>query len=303
MLDDMGIRMDAIQHVHALRQRWVAVPASELRSFESAGVRVFLKSTQGIFKPAQLRDPLSITSTLASSYTDDPIDGTRVLYDFAPASREYENDGLKRCADEEIPILYFLQVKGKPNPEYLVFAPTYVIGWDDTARRFLVDLSEQKPGDVLSPAPGVHQLSLPSARTHGPQVIRDVTKGYAITTVQRRLHQARFRNQILSVYRDRCAVCVLQIRPLLDAAHVVADRDPKPVIEINEGLALCATHHRAFDARILRYDASYNIRVELPANISVGDGERSMLLAFHGRALTLPSDRRWWPATPDQTAI
>ncbi|MBW3564894.1 MAG: hypothetical protein KY459_09240 [Acidobacteria bacterium] len=104
-----------------------------------------------------------------------------------------------------------------------------------------------------------------------------------------------FRDRILVAYRERCAVCVLRVRPLLDAAHVVADRDPKPTIVVNEGLSLCATHHRAFDAEILRYDDAYQVRIDLPEKMTIGEGERSMLLAFDGRPLSLPKDESLWP--------
>jgi putative restriction endonuclease len=92
-----------------------------------------------------------------------------------------------------------------------------------------------------------------------------------------------------------CAVCVLRIRPLLDAAHVVPDREPTLKLVVNEGLALCATHHRAFDAEILRYDDDYRVQIELPRGTRVGEGEESMLLAFDGRRLALPSNEGLWP--------
>ena len=127
MLSETRLRLDAIHFVRALRERWVAVPAAELRRF-----RIHLKGQQGIFKPAELSDPLSITTTIASSYTHDTIEGSCVYYDFV---RDHENDGLKRCAEAELPLIYFLQVKARPA-EHVVFAPVYVIGWDDERRRF-----------------------------------------------------------------------------------------------------------------------------------------------------------------------
>jgi putative restriction endonuclease len=172
----------------------------------------------------------------------------------------------------------------------------FVVGWDDSTRRFLIDLSEQRPGEVISPAPLARQLTLPAIRTpDSPMEIAALSRSYVITEVQRRLYEARFRNQVLDAYRDRCSVCVLRVRPLLDAAHVVPDRDPKPVIEISEGLALCGTHHRAFDAHVLRYDSDYRVRIELPERLTVGEGERAMLLAFDGKKLELPSDQAHWP--------
>lgn len=296
MLDETRIRLDAIHYVRTQRDRWVAVPAAELRQFESGGRRIFLKGQQGIFKPAELSEPLSITSTIDSPYNDHP-QGSRILYDFLPESRQHENIGLKQCAEAELPLIYFLQVRRRP-PEYVVFAPVFVVGWDDAARRFLVDLSEQKPGDVVSPAPRTRQLELPALPTpSSPSEIRELTKSYVITTVQRRLYQARFRNEVLNAYRDRCAVCELRIRALLDAVRIDGNNDPRETVDVREGIALCATHHRAYDAGLLRYDDSYAIRVRLPGR--PGAGEESMLLAFHGKPLSLPHDERLWPLKPN----
>jgi putative restriction endonuclease len=290
VLDETRIRLDAIHFVRALRERWVAVPTSELRRFST-----HLKGQTGIFKPAELTEPLSITTTIDNKHAQDTIEGSRVLYDYV--SREHENDALKRCAEAELPLIYFLQVKKRPTIEYIVFAPVYVVGWNDESRCFVVDLSEQKPGEIVSPAPLRRQLPLPVMRTpESPSEIRELTRSYAVSTVQRRLYEARFRNAVLDAYGDRCAVCRLHIRPLLDAAHVTADREPKPAIDVREGIALCATHHRAFDANILRYDNEYRIHITVPDRS--GDGEEAMLLVFDGRELHLPSDEDQWPAHP-----
>ncbi|HSP35538.1 MAG TPA: HNH endonuclease [Thermoanaerobaculia bacterium] len=275
VLDETRLRLDAIQFVRALRERWVAVPASELRRF-----RIHLKGQSGIFKPADLSVPLSITTTIDSDKAQDTIEGSRVLYDYV--SRDFDNDSLKRCAEDELPLIYFLQVKRRPATEYLIFAPVYVVGWSDESRCFLIDLSELKPGEVVSPAPVRRQLQLPVLRGE----IRELTKSFAITTVQRRLYEARFRNAVLEAYRERCAVCGLHVRTLLDAAHVDGDGQPKTDIDVREGIALCATHRRAFDAGMLRYDDDYVVRVE---------SADPMLLEFEGRALILPSEETLRP--------
>jgi putative restriction endonuclease len=269
MLSETRLRLDAIHYVRALRERWVAVPAAELRRF-----RIHLKGQQGIFKPAELSDPLSITTTISSAYTHDTIEGSCVYYDFV---RGHENDGLKRCAEAALPLIYFLQVKARPA-EHVVFAPVYVIGWDDDERRFLVDLSEQRPDEFVTPVPAIKQLHLPQIRTpESPGEIRELTKSYTITTVQRRLQQARFRDAVLRAWRERCAVCDLRLRPLLDAA--VLDDD-------GNGIALCATHHRAFDVGVITIDEDFVVHVNVSA---AGDGERAMLLAYDGKKLVAPA--------------
>jgi|GEM_PF-3891819 len=270
MLSETRLRLDAIHFVRALRERWVAVPAAELRRF-----RIHLKGQQGIFKPAELSDPLSMATTIASSYTHDTIEGSCVYYDFVPRSREHENEGLKRCAEAALPLIYFLQVKARPA-EHVVFAPVYVIGWDDERRRFLVDLSEQRPDELVTPVGAIKQLQLPQIRTpESPGEIRELMRSYTISNVQRRLQQARFRNEVLRAWREHCAVCELRIRPLLDAA--------------SNGIALCATHHRAFEVGVLTLDAEMVVHINIDEK-TAGDGERAMLLAYEGKQLAMPGD-------------
>ena len=283
--DELQLRTGAIAFVRALSDRFAAVPQSELVRFRFRGVPVFLKSQQGVFKPKELSLPLSIRTAIGSPYADETIDGERVRYDFAPASREYENDGLKRCRELGVPLIYFHQVKRKPNPEFYIFAPAFIVGWDDASRTFVVDLSERAiaPAETLiAERPNVAYLA-------------SLQKTYVESRVQRRLHQAPFRNNILAAYRERCAVCVLRLRPLLDAAHVIPDVVPTSTLTANDGLALCAIHHRAFDAGILRYDDRYRVQIELPAGAHRGEGEEAMLLQFDGRPLTLPREEALWP--------
>jgi putative restriction endonuclease len=292
VLAETHIRLEAILHVRALRDRWAAVPASELAQFALDGQRIHLKGQQGIFKPRELTEPVSVTSTLDSAYTRDVLQGSRVLYDYV--AREHENEGLKRCGEAQLPLIYFLQVGRKPSPEYAVFAPVYVCGWDDAKRCFLIDLSEQQPGQAPPPTL-MRQLDLPAIRTpDSPMEVRELERRYLVSAVEERLQHVRFRSAVLEAYRDRCAVCELHIRPLLDAARLVNDGEPESALDVRQGLALCATHHRAFDAGLIRFNPEYVIEVDL-ADAPVGEGERSMLIAFAGKRLLLPRDQSLWP--------
>ena len=253
----MQLRLEAIHFVRALRDRWVAVPNAELRRF-----RIHLKGQSGIFKPAELTEPLSLTTTIASKHTTDVIQGSCVMYDFV--TRDSDNESLKRCADAEQPLIYFLQVTRRPSPEYVIFAPVYVIGWDDELRQFLVDLSEQRPSEIAARA--TRQLGLFRATSN------EMEKSYIVSGVQQRLDAARFRNATLERTRG-CAVCGLKTRALLDASP--------------NGLALCATHNRAFSAGILTIDEEGVIHVKLDRR-TIGDGERTMLLAYDGAKARIP---------------
>lgn len=222
MLSELQIRWDAISHVLALREKWwAAIPASALKSFISDGQQILLKGIQGVFKPKEISEPISILSTLSSPYTDTLLDGQKILYDFAPLSRDYDNDGLKRCAEKRLPLIYLLQLKGKSRPEYQVFAPVKVVGWDDVERRFTIDL-QPRIEDFLDEAAAVTPIA--DSRL-GEQIV----KGYAISPVARRLHQAKFSGsnprrlpralcslRPASSSAARCSSCGCRSRPQTD---------------------------------------------------------------------------------------
>jgi len=86
---------------------------------------------------------------------------------------------------------------------------------------------------------------------------------YALREIKARLHQASFRDAVLSAYRGRCAISHIPEPRLLDAAHIVMDADEQlgqPVV--SNGLPLTKLHHAAFDAHligIVRISASMSL--------------------------------------------
>jgi hypothetical protein len=75
---------------------------------------------------------------------------------------------------------------------------------------------------------------------------------YALRAVKQRLHQASFREAVIAAYNGRCALSGLPEPLLLDAAHIVSDRDERlgqPVVP--NGIPLSKIHHAAFDAHLI----------------------------------------------------
>jgi putative restriction endonuclease len=274
---DHAIRDAALAHCEALRAAWGdAVPARLLTPFDFRGEKIHLYAQQGVFKPKQISDTaLSLRTTLGSTYEDEVrLDGETILYDFAP--KDHQNNYVKRASEQMLPLIYLVQVKAKPEPEYMVVAPVFVTGWNDRARKFEVvyEPSSEKPSEV--------QESDPLAKRYGLRVMRS------------RLHQAHFRRQVLTAYRNRCSVCELRVRPLLDGAHIVPDAgDGEPIVQ--NGLSLCANHHRAFDRKILKVRADYTIEVDDAAVERTDVAGKIALLDHHGRKLTLPKNEKLWP--------
>ena len=120
---------------------------------------------------------------------------------------------------------------------------------------------------------------------------------YVTAISKRRLHQAGFRARVMRAYQRRCAVCKLGHENLLDAAHIVPDRDPRGVAAVTNGLSLCKIHHAAFDANILGIDPELIVHVRedvlreedgpmLKHGIQAADGSR--LLVVPRRAIDRP---------------
>jgi putative restriction endonuclease len=87
----------------------------------------------------------------------------------------------------------------------------------------------------------------------GPVSTPDMRR-YALREVRVRLHQQRFRQEVLRAYRQRCRVCALKGHELAQAAHILADPSPEGLATVANGLALCAIHHLAYDRNLLGID-------------------------------------------------
>ncbi|MBA3260853.1 MAG: HNH endonuclease [Gemmatimonadales bacterium] len=114
-------------------------------------------------------------------------------------------------------------------------------------------------------------------------------KAYATRVVKQRLHQERFRYLVLSAYRGQCAMCRLRHTPLLDAAHILPDRDERGNPEIPNGMALCRIHHGAYDVGILGVDPDYKVHLRADV-LEEHDGPmlRHGLQELHGVGIQTP---------------
>jgi putative restriction endonuclease len=97
---------------------------------------------------------------------------------------------------------------------------------------------------------------------------------------------------VLIAYGSTCALCRLRRHPeLLDAAHIKEDSEGgQPVVP--NGLAMCAIHHRAFDADVLgiRPDYVIELRPDVMAEID-GPTLQHALQGMHRQVISLPKHR------------
>lgn len=104
-------------------------------------------------------------------------------------------------------------------------------------------------------------FGLPGEDASRPPV-DSVERRYALRMVKQRLHQSSFREAVIAAYRGRCAVSGLAEEQLLDAAHIVSDRDEllgQPIVP--NGMPLSKIHHAAFDRHLIGIDPDYRLHV------------------------------------------
>jgi putative restriction endonuclease len=154
----------------------------------------------------------------------------------------YDNVAARRAFQLHLPLIYF---RGVVPGIYTAIWPAYIIEDDPEQLVFSTVASSSLATQELATTPEFVTLH----------------KAYTERVVKQRLHQDRFRELVVTVYRKRCAVCRLHHPELLDAAHILEDRDERGLPEIPNGLALCKIHHAAYDVNILGISPDFRIEI------------------------------------------
>lgn len=249
-----------------------------LRGFSFSGQRVPLLGPQGIFKPAVLKLPLSITTAPVVEgkdrpYADDIGDNGVLTYRYRGTDiRHRDNVGLREAMRLRTPLVYLF---GVTKGSYLPTWPVYVVGDNPAALSFEIEVDAPTSLRVASSGFSFNE--------------GDARRRYITVQTQRRLHQVAFRERVLDAYRRACAICRLQHEELLDAAHILPDGHPKGEPVVRNGLSLCKLHHAAFDQNILgiRPDLKVEIRLDV---LQERDGPMLQhgLQGFHNRSIATP---------------
>ncbi len=240
---------------------------------------------RGIRVVAGLEDALSMRTAYAARPEDRPYadedgsDGYRRYKWQGTNPVAHDNQALRNAMLHRKPLMYFLGIA--PNL-LLSFYPVWVVGEEQHDRQFIVALDEvmrDQRDDLILP----HPADLALRRQYAEQMTRV------------RLHQRAFRERVLLAYERQCAVCRLRHTELLDAAHIREDSDGgEPVVP--NGLAMCAIHHRAFDALVLgiRPDRVVEIRLDI---LKEHDGPtlQHALQGVHQAELSVPAKRALHP--------
>jgi putative restriction endonuclease len=288
-LPDSEIRAAAFSEVRRLLSVRGDLTGTELRAgFKFQGTRTPLINPQrGIFKPRQMTHLLSIRTVYprpgARVWYDDQRDVHAQIYDgedvidyafMGTNPNTADNRWLREAMEARVPIMYFL---GVSPGVYQPILPTYVVGWDARQLKAQITFGLQE----------LRALEFPATT---------VERRYALREVKQRLHQASFREAVITAYGGRCAVTGLPEQRLLDAAHIVADSNEElghPIVR--NGLPLSKIHHAAFDAHLIGIDSDYRIHVSRRL-LDLKDGPMLELLKqSHRLSLHLPNREKDHP--------
>jgi putative restriction endonuclease len=276
------MRMAAFEHVRRLSQVQDPLTATSLNlGFFFDGERVpLVNPRRGIVKPKQMRFLLSIKTVF-------PKPGNRVWYDHqrgvhqqifaAHETIDYafmgedpdaaDNRWLLEAFENRIPIIYFL---GTAPGRYQAVLPAFISAWDAKALKAQLEFG----------IPDQESLTAPETL---------LERRYALRVVKQRLHQASFREAVISAYNGRCAFSRLPEPLLLDAAHILPDKDERlgqPVVP--NGIPLSKIHHAAFDAHLIGIDPDYRLHVS-ERLLSQNDGPMlEALKLLNGGTIHLP---------------
>jgi putative restriction endonuclease len=292
---DLALRQAAITRAQELTDGFDGlVPLSALRAgFEFRGRRISYGSFyKGIHRPKEMQGPAALTLMTAAEkpgrarpYDDEiDLDGGAILYHYrAGAVDQPDNRALEAAHELQSPLIYF---KGLAPGQYVVIAPVFVRVNDPASRMVLLD----KGLEGIDTQPG------------GPVSTPDMRR-YALREVRVRLHQQRFRQDVLRAYRQRCTVCALRGHELVQAAHILADPSPEGLATVANGLALCAIHHLAYDRNLMGIDPEGCVHIARRLR-EERDGPmlREGLQGFHGAMIRKPRLTAEHPA-PERLAV
>jgi len=173
-----------------------------------------------------------------SVYADD-LSEEGVIYHYPETNRPKNRDESEIVATKNAGILglpVFVVTPSDAGPNFRSLLLGWVDDWDDVSKLFYVKFGDKPPTPVRKEEKDDDKdfyLDEPKEKRKGQHSLRP--------------GQLRFRFKVFKRYGIKCAVCDIAIAELVDAAHIKPNNKNGSNHPQN-GIVLCATHHRAFDA-------------------------------------------------------
>lgn len=292
---DHSLRLAANDAARRLSQRYDdIVPLRELRrGFTFEGERMSFGSFQrGIYRSRRQVGAAALTLTTAPPVPgkpppyDDELDAENrtMRYHYRSGSADQpDNRALRAAFAEQVPLVYF---RGLAPSQYMVLQPVFVTADDPGAAVVTLEVG----------------LPVADLQDEGIQSAPDY-RAYAMRDVRIRLHQHRFRLDVLRAYRSRCAICSLREAALVQAAHIVEDPHEQGIAAVVNGLALCAIHHLAYDRNLMGIDPEGVVHIDTRLLQEIdGPMLKTGLQGFHGAAILKPRRKADHP-DPERLAV
>jgi hypothetical protein len=176
-----------------------------------------------------------------TSYPDD-LSEDGIIYHYPVTNRSDVRDSNEVAATKAakgLGLPVFVITPSDAGPGFRGVRLAWVEDWVDEEKWFFASFGDQPSS-----------LPAPAAEDDSPFSLFDLqNKKKGIASI--RTGQTRFKYQVLRRYGAKCAACDIAVPQLLDAAHLCPKKangsdDPR------NGLVLCASHHRAFDAGLFK---------------------------------------------------
>jgi putative restriction endonuclease len=199
------------------------------------------------------------------------------IYSYQEGSTGGDNLKLRNALTLQLPLILLRWIT---DGVYVPVFPVYVIHDDFERRRFVLALDERFIG------------------AEDPIDLSPIERSYAQAINRRRLHQPEFRGRVMTAYDNKCSICRLGHRQLLDAAHIIPDGEEQGTPDVDNGLCLCKIHHSAYDANLIGISPDYRVVI---SNTLLEGGDASPIVR-HGFLeldrikLTVPRSSKYRPS-------
>ncbi|MBX7042486.1 MAG: HNH endonuclease [Ignavibacteria bacterium] len=246
---------------------------------------ISLVGPTGIWIPKGFKMPISIRTSEDGPYPDEMSSDGILTYKYRGSDPNHrDNRGLRDAHMTMTQLIYFKSIsKGRYN----AYFPVIVIG--DNAGKLEVKVD-------LTPS-AIQQSSMFESESVGAVISDDnLLRRYSVAMIRQRMHQSAFRERVITAYRRQCTICGIKHEELLDAAHIVPDKDVDGHPIFSNGLSLCKIHHASFDKLIIGISPDYEIKVRDDVlEEKDGDMLKYGLQRTNGKSIILPQGRQNYP--------
>lgn len=288
MLDDLVIINAAFEKIKELESIYGdSIPSVAIRNgFDIDGENIRLENqVVGIFKPRQMKQgALSIKTTMsrdgdANIYNDQLVDSGYYKYSLQEGDPYgVNNKYLWQSLESKMPFIYF----------HAVAPAVYKALWPC----FIKNIFPEERHALVALGPTVNDQYIDSYYRD----LDDIESRYLVRESKVRLHQASFREAVMSAYNRSCAVTGLSVEKLIEAAHIIPDSEIGKHQSVTNGIALNRIHHKAYDSNLIGIDPDLRIHVgkeliEIRENRFIKD----CVLRFDNKQLNSPSNPKYAP--------